>query len=53
MMLKTKSPIKTGTSEFVTLHENPIQKEGRGSRNLITLFLELCLPEAKVVKKNQ
>jgi len=48
-MLKTKSLIKTGTSELETLHENPIQQEERGSRNLMKLFLELCLPEAKVV----
>lgn len=51
MKLTTKSLINTGTGEFATPHENPIQQEESGSRNLMKLFLELCLPEAEVVKK--
>lgn len=44
MMLENTFPIKTGTSK---LHENPIQQQ----ENITKLFLELCLPEAKVVYK--
>lgn len=47
MMLENKYPTKTGTSKLVTLHKNPIQQE----ENITKLFLELCLPEAKVVYK--
>lgn len=47
MMLENMFPIKTGTSKLVMLHENPIQQE----ENKAKLFLELCLPEAKVVYK--
>lgn len=47
MMLENKFPIKTGTSKLVTLLTNPIQQE----ENIRKLFLELCLPEAKVVYK--
>lgn len=47
MMLENMLPIKTGTGKLVMLHENPIQQE----ENKVELFLELCLPEAKVVYK--
>lgn len=47
MMLENTFPIKTGTSKLVTMRENPIQQE----ENITKLFLELCLPEAKVVYK--
>lgn len=47
MMLTNTFPIKMGTSKLVMLHENPIQQE----KNVMKLFLELCLPEAKVVYK--